>query len=286
MQSYTLCQEQLEAFRQNLLQEERSANTVEKYLRDTRAFFAWLAPDKQVSKEVVIAYKAHLAARYKGSSANSMLAAVNALLAFLGWGECRVRQLRVQRQNFRRAERELTKAEYQRLLNAAQSRKNRRLYLLMQTICGTGLRVSEHRFVTVEALRRGSVRVRSKGKERLVFLPPALVKQLLAYCDRQGVQSGPVFVTRSGNPLNRSNIWAAMKKLCVAAKVDARKVFPHNLRHLFALTYYRAQRDLLRLADLLGHSSIETTRIYTATSGAEQQRQVARLGLVSEEWAG
>lgn len=286
MQNCTLGLEQLNAFRQHLLREERSANTMAKYMRDVSAFFAWLAPGKQVSKEIVIAYKGHLAARYKGSSANSMLAAVNALLAFLGWGEFQVRQLRVQRQNFRRAERELTKAEYERLLKAAQSRKNRRLYLLMQTICGTGLRVSEHRFVTVEAVKKGAARVRSKGKERLVFLPPALAKQLLAYCKHQGIQSGPVFVTGGGKPLDRSNIWAAMKKLCAAARVDGRKVFPHNLRHLFALTYYRAQHDLLRLADLLGHSSIETTRIYTATSGAEQQRQVARLGLVSEDWVG
>ncbi len=270
----------LEAFRRCLVREERSANTVEKYLRDARAFYRFLGEDKRVDKERVIAYKQHLAEHYKTVSANSMLAAVNRLLLFLDWRECQVRLLRVQKRNFRETEKELTKSEYQRLLAAAKSSRNERLWLLMQAICGTGIRVSEHRFITVEAVRQGRAQVRNKGRERVVFFPAPLKKLLLDYCRRQGVGSGPVFVTRSGCPMDRSNIWAEMKRLCESAGVDSGKVFPHNLRHLFAVTYYQLEKDIVRLADVLGHASVETTRIYTATSGLEQKRLISRLGLV------
>ena len=208
-----------------------------------------------------------------------MLAAVNNLLGFLGWHECRVKQLRVQRQSFRQSERELTREEYQRLLRAAQSGKNERLYYLMQVICSTGIRVSEHKFVTVEAIRAGQARVRNKGKERLIFIPKELQKPLLRYCKQHGITSGAVFVTKTGKPMDRSNIWSDMKRLCEAARVDSGKVFPHNLRHLFALTYYRLEKDVVHLADILGHSSVETTRIYTATSGDDQRRVLSRLRL-------
>ena len=276
---HLLTTEKIEAFRTMLIAEERSADTVAKYVRDARAFFGFLPAGKQVGKEAVMAYKRYLTERYKATSVNSMLAAVNNLLGFLGWHECRVKQLRVQRQSFRQSERELTREEYQRLLRAAQSGKNERLYYLMQVICSTGLRVSEHKFVTVEAIRAGQARVRNKGKERLIFIPKELQKPLLRYCKQHGITSGAVFVTKSGKPLDRSNIWSDMKRLCEAARVDSGKVFPHNLRHLFALTYYRLEKDVVHLADILGHSSVETTRIYTATSGDEQKRVLSKLRL-------
>ncbi len=269
----------LEGFRAALTAEERSANTVEKYLRDARAFLRFLG-GRELGKEAVIAYKQRLTEDYRAASANSMLAAVNQLLAFLGRRDCQVKLLRTQRRSFRQADRELTKEEYRRLLAAAERGRNDRLLLLMQTICSTGLRVSEHRFITVEAVRQGHAQVCNKGRTREVFLPAQLKKMLLAYCRARGLERGPVFVTRAGNPLDRSNIWAEMKRLCGSAGVDSRKVFPHNLRHLFAVTYYRQEKDIVRLADVLGHSSVETTRIYTATSGAEQNRLISRLGLV------
>ncbi|MBC5579995.1 tyrosine-type recombinase/integrase [Anaerofilum sp. BX8] len=271
----------LESFRDHLVREERSSKTVEKYVRDARAFYFFLPPDKWLTKERVMDYKAHVTENYKTASANSMLVAVNRFLAFLGCGDCQVKLLKVQRANFRHAEKELSKEEYRRLLAAAQNKKNERLYLLMQTLCSTGLRVSEHRFVTAQALREGAVRVRSKGKERVVFLPPELIRQLRDYCARRRISAGPVFVTRTGRVLDRSNIWAEMKRLCLQARVAAQKVFPHNLRHLFALTYYRLKKDIVRLADVLGHSSVETTRIYTATTGREEKRLVSRLGLLA-----
>lgn len=280
MRQHSLTKQDIAAFEAMLVREERSAGTIAKYLRDVRAFLRFLPENGRVDKETVVAYKRQIAGAYRAASVNSMLVAVNNLLRFLGWHECRVKLLRVQRQNFRQSERELTREEYLRLLRAAQQGKNERLYFLMQTICSTGLRVSEHRFVTVEAVRAGQARVRNKGKERLVFLPKELQKPLLQYCKRRGITSGPVFVTRSGRALDRSNIWADMKRLCKAANVAEGKVFPHNLRHLFALTYYRVQKDVIHLADILGHASVDTTRIYTATSGREQKRLLSRLRLV------
>lgn len=271
----------LERFREYLVCEERSADTIAKYLRDLHAFYAFLPEDKRLNKEAVIAYKTNLAARYKISSVNSMLVAVNRLLEFFDRRDCQVKLFKFQRASFRKAEKELTKAEYQRLLHAAHHQKNMRLYLLLQALCSTGLRVSEHRFITVEALKRGAAQVRNKGKERIVFLPRELASQLLDYCRREGITAGAVFITRSGAPLDRSNIWAMMKRLCTEAHVDPGKVYPHNLRHLFALTYYSLEKDIIHLADILGHSSVETTRIYTATSGQEQKRILARLGLLA-----
>lgn len=279
-ENYILTGKIIEEYRTKLLEEERSAGTVSKYMRDIQTFFAFLPDDRLVNKEVVIAYKKYLSENYKGSSANSMLVALNGLLGFVGWNDCKVKLLRIQRQNFRSSDRELTKEEYQRLLRAAKSCSNERLYLLMQAICSTGIRVSEHRFITVQSLKDGVIHVSNKGKERVVFIPGKLIKPLQDYCRRHGISSGPVFVTRSGRPLDRSNIWSAMKKLGQDAGVDARKIYPHNLRHLFAITYYQLERDIIHLADVLGHSSVETTRIYTATSTREQQRVLSRLGLV------
>lgn len=259
--------------------QERSAATISKYLRDVRAFCAFLE-GRELDKAAVVAYKESLEARYAAASVNSMLAAINGFTEFLGRGECRVRQLRVQRRAFLSREKELDKTEYLRLLAAAQDGKNRRLYLLMQTVCSTGIRISELRFITVQAVRLGRAEVTGKGKTRTIFLPRRLCRELLRYTAQCRLRRGPVFVTRSGKPIDRSNVWREMKVVCARAGVDAGKVFPHNLRHLFARSYYAIDRDIAHLADLLGHSSIDTTRIYTMTSGEEQEERIAQLGLI------
>jgi site-specific recombinase XerD len=231
-------------------------------------------------KAVAIAYKQDIAKRYAASSVNSMLAALNNFFAFMGWG-VKVRPLKIQRQTFARADKELSRAEYERLLAAAQREDNERLYLLMKTICSTGIRVSELCCITVAAAREGKAEVTNKGKTRTVFLPEKLQRELLKYARKHGLSTGAVFVTKSGRPLDRSAIWAAMKKLCATAGVAPSKVFPHNLRHLFARTFYALDKDIARLADLLGHSSIDTTRIYIMESGEEHRRCVNLLGLVT-----
>lgn len=227
-----------------------------------------------------MAYKQRLAESYAVSSANSMLAAVNYYLRLIGRPDCTVKAFKLQREAFRREERELTRKEYFRLLDAAQKKGNRRLYLIMETICATAIRVSELRFITVQALRCRQAAVSMKGKTRTILLPGPLCRVLLHYASGRGIRKGSVFVTRSGRPLDRNNILHAMKALCRLAGVAASKVFPHNLRHLFAVTFYRAERDICRLADLLGHSNINTTRIYTSVSQAEQRRCIERLGLL------
>lgn len=261
-----------------LRESERAASTIQKYEHALRRFFA--QAQGGVTKEAVIRYKEGLLQRRAASGVNGELAALNGFFAYMEWHECRVRPVRVQRRAFCDPERELRREEYLRLVNAARRRKNERLALLMQTICSTGIRVSELASLTVEAVRRGQMEVHNKGKSRVVLLPGGLCAKLTRYCEARGVRQGCVFVTRSGAPLNRSNIWAMMKALCGAARVDARKVFPHNLRHLFARCFYEAQKDIEHLATILGHSSINTTRIYTCTSGAEHRRQIERLHLL------
>lgn len=260
-----------------LRREEKSPLTCEKYLRDVRTFLAWLA-GRELRKEEVLAYKARLLERYAVSSANSMLSSLNHFLDFSGRPDCKVKQFKRQREIFASREKELSRQDYQRLLRAAKH--DPRLCLLMQTICSTGIRVSEHRFITVEAARRGVAQVQCKGKLRSVLLPRKLCRALLSYAASCGITQGSIFITRRGNPLDRSRIWADMKKLCRTAGVPAEKVFPHNLRHLFARTYYAVEKDVVRLADLLGHSSINTTRIYTMESGTEHRRQIERLPLL------
>ncbi|MDE7042167.1 MAG: tyrosine-type recombinase/integrase [Oscillospiraceae bacterium] len=210
-----------------------------------------------------------------------MLSAVNRLLKFLGREECRVRSLRIQRRTFREQSRELTRGEYQRLLDAAAGLGRERLALLMETICATGIRVSEVQYITVEAARAGRTEIRLKGKIRTILLPSKLCRKLLKYARKQKTASGEIFLTRSGAPVSRRQIWREMKALCKEAGVEASKVFPHNLRHLFATAFYRACRDIVKLADVLGHSSIDTTRIYLITTGAEHARQMEKLGLVT-----
>ena len=273
---------QIKQFQSVLMNNEQSTATIQKYLRDVKAFWTF-AGDVTVTKETVIQYKRYLQENYKPSSVNSMLAAINSFFRVMGWFECVVKTLKVQRQAFRSRERELTREEYFRLLKAAKDKENIRLYLLMQTLCSTGIRVSELPFITVEAVRSGRAAVCLKGKNRIVLLPANLCRELLRYARKKGIKKGSIFVTRSGRPMDRSNILHEMKNLCPEAGVERNKVFPHNLRHLFACLFYKAEKDLSRLADLLGHSNINTTRIYTCVSGNEQERQIENLGLVLTE---
>ena len=280
MNIYGEFQEKLCLFRNYLLGEERSAATIEKYGRDVLAFLSWLSDREEISKEVVVGYKQAIIGKYKTTSANSMLVSVNRFLDFIGKKDCQVKLFKIQRNPFRKKDKELTKEEYNRLILAAKAKSSSRLFLMIQAMCSTGIRVSEHRFITREALERGRITIYNKGKERVVFLPKKLKKCLLQYCRQNGIYSGPVFVTKSGTPVNRCNVWAEMKALCKEAGVSPEKVFPHNLRHLFAVTYYRMQKDIVHLADILGHSNIEYTRIYTFTSEEEHARVLSRMCLL------
>lgn len=281
MKEHKMEAEQIGSFAAFLCSEERAPGTTEKYLRDVRAFALWLG-GRPVTKETASDWKAHLLdAGYVPATINSMLAALNGFFRFLGWDDCRVKFLKIQRKLFRDPGRELSRAEYGRLILAAQSRGRERLALLLEAIGATGVRVSEVSCLTVEAARLGRAEISLKGKIRTILISGKLCRKLLKYAKKQKIASGEIFLTRSGKGLSRRQIWAEMKALCKAADVDPRKVFPHNLRHLFATVFYRACKDIARLADVLGHSSIETTRIYLVTSGAEHSRQLERLGLVS-----
>lgn len=266
-------------FKSFLIEEEKSKATLEKYMRDIKAFYAW-ASDKELTKLCVLNYKEFLTEKYAVASVNSMLSSINSFFAYLEWYELRVKTIKVQKQIFASNEKELTKSEYERLLSAAKAKSNQRLYLLMQTICSTGIRVSELRFITVEALGAGRAEINCKGKRRTAFLPTELCKMLKNYVQEHKIKSGAVFVSKNGNPLDRSNIWSDMKRLCKEVGVSEKKVFPHNLRHLFARTYYTLQKDIVRLADILGHSSVNTTRIYTMETGEIHRKQIQRLGLL------
>lgn len=269
----------VDRFLRYLINEEKSACTQEKYRRDLSAFTTWLN-GSTLDKAAVLAYKDYLIEHYAPASVNSILSALNSFFTYYERHDLRVKTLKIQRALFASKDRELSKEEYGRLLDAAKSKNNERLYLLMQTVCSTGIRVSELRFITVEAVGRGMAEIRCKGKIRQVFLPRALCAKLTAYSRKQKRTSGAVFVSRTGKPLDRCNIWAEMKKLCAAAGVSRQKVFPHNLRHLFARTYYSLQKDIVRLADVLGHSHVDTTRIYTMETGEIHKRQIERLGLL------
>ena len=259
--------------------EERSSGTIEKYLRDIRAFSIWLQ-GRAVTKECLTGWKEYLLEQhYAPVTINSMLAALNGLFRFLGW-EYHIKFLKIQRKIFRDKSRELNQEEYKRLLAAALEQGKERLALLMETICATGIRVSEAKFITVESVRGGCADIALKGKIRTILIPGKLARKLLEYAKKQKTVSGEIFLTENGKRLNRCQIWAEMKKLCRTAGVEASKVFPHNLRHLFARVFYTACRDIVRLADVLGHTSIETTRIYLMTSGTEYASQLERLGLI------
>ena len=280
MKTYAMTREQIQAYAESLRMEERSESTVRKYASALTALYGRLPEDKSVTKERLLAWKAELSAKNAASTVNVMISAVNGFFAFLSWDALRVKQVKTQRRIYRDTDRELTKAEYMRLLNAARDKGNPRLYYLMQTLGSTGIRVSELRYVTVEALRTGSAVADCKGKRRVILIPKKLRKKLLAYCGERNIVSGPAFVTRNGKPLNRSNVWKELQRLCELAHVNRRKVFPHNFRHLFAVTFYRMEKDIAKLADVLGHASISTTRIYIMESGAEHERQIEKLGLI------
>lgn len=281
MKERRLTSAEISSYGDSLRREERAVATVDKYLRDVRAFALWL-DGRPVTKETAAVWKGVLTERgYASATVNAKLSALNGLFRSLGWEECRVKFLKVQRRVFRETSRELTRGEYGRLMETARRQGPGWLAMAMETLCGLGLRVSELGYITVEAARAGQAEVALKGKIRTVVLPGKLARKLLRYAKKQKIASGAVFRTGDGAPLSRFQIWRAMKSLCAAAGVAPTKVFPHNLRHLFAATFYRATRDIVKLADILGHSSIDTTRIYLLTSGAEHARQMERLGLVS-----
>jgi site-specific recombinase XerD len=275
--AYIITQPLLSAFHQHLRDSERASATIEKYLRDVTAFSLYIG-DSAITKESLIDYKQHLQDSYAPASVNSMLSALNHFFTWCGW-ELHVRALKIQHKLFRDEEKELSKEEYLRLLDAAWN-KSERLWLLIQTIGSTGIRVSELQYITVEAAKKGRTDIQCKGKTRTILLPLDLRKELIRYAKLHGIKNGPIFLTKTGRVMNRSNIWRALKSLCEAAGVLASKVFPHNLRHLFATTFYEAAKDIARLADVLGHSSINTTRIYIATSGQFHSQIIEGLGLI------
>ena len=266
-------------FKEHLILEERSAATVEKYIRDVTAF-SFFSDGEEITKETVIAYKRHLQEKYAVRSVNSMLASVNSLFVFLGWHDLKVKSLKLQQQVFCSEEKELTKAEYTRLCRTAERKHNERLNLILQTICGTGIRVSELQYITVEAVKCGEAVVSLKGKTRSVFIVKELKQKLLRYAAEQNIKSGMIFVTRTSKPISRTNIWREMKALCDEANVNPQKVFPHNLRHLFARVFYGIEKDIAKLADILGHSSINTTRIYIISTGTEHRRRMENMRLI------
>ncbi len=277
----TITDSHLAAFASYLRREERSCGTIRKYLHDVRTFQTWLG-GRTVTRELVTAWKGALLASGKApGTVNGSLAALHSFLAFTGQGDFRVKYLKLQRQTFRDSSRELQKEEYARLVETAKIRKKPRLALLLETICGTGIRVSEVKYITLEAARRGRADISLKGKVRTILIPGKLARKLQKYAQKQKIASGEIFLTKSGKSLSRRQIWGEMKRLCKAAGVEESKVFPHNLRHLFARAFYKASRDIVKLADVLGHSSIETTRIYLITTGAEHARQLERLGFIT-----
>lgn len=278
-ENYKLTLKSIEQYAAYLREEERANNTILKYVHDLNALYRWL-DNRPLTKAVLIEWKEHLIDVYAPTSVNSMLAAANSFFKSMGWQEMVVKPLKIQKTLFCDEHREITKEEYIRLVKTARREGNERLSLILQAICATGIRVSELQFITAEAVRMGRTEVNNKGKLRIIFLPDGLCGLLAEYLQREGRNSGPVFVTCNGKPIDRSNIWRDMKKLCESAGVESEKVFPHNLRHLFAKIYYTIEKDLSRLADILGHSSISTTRIYTMESGRNHVRQIGRMELV------
>ncbi len=275
----TITQDSIEKFKNYLINEEKASATLEKYMRDIKAFFEWTS-GAEIDKRKVLDYKESLIGEFAPASVNSVLSSLNSFFEFNHWYEMKVKMLKIQKQIFAQKDKELSKAEYERLLDAAKAKSNERLYLLMQTICSSGIRVSELQYITVEAVKLRKATINCKGKMRIVILPKELCRMLTEYAKTKKITSGSVFVTKTGKPLDRSTIWKMMKALCESARVSKDKVFPHNLRHLFARTFYTLQKDIVRLADILGHSSVNTTRIYTMETGEIHRRQIQKLGLL------
>ncbi len=279
--NHTIREEDLCRFSRHLHDLEYAPGSIEKYLRDLTAFQHWLA-GRTVTQREIAAWKEYLhSLGCRSETINTKLSALNRFFAFQGWSGLRARYYRIQRRFFRSTEREMTREDYGRLLSTAEGMGKTRLALLMETICATGIRVSEVKYITLEALRAGRAEISLKGKVRTILIPGKLCRKLERYAKKQNIATGEIFLTRRGKGLSRRQIWAEMKALCARAGVAASKVFPHNLRHLFARTFYRASRDVAQLADVLGHSSIETTRIYLLSTGANHTRQLERLGLIS-----
>ena len=279
MEERILTADIIEDFRKNLELQVFSTSTIEKYIRDVKAFSVY-AENAAITKEKVIAYKKYLRNNYAVRSVNSMLACINSLFNSLEWHDLKVKSLNLQQQVFCSEDRELTKAEYARLCKTAKRKKNKRLNLILQTICGTGIRVSELQYITVEAAKQGEAVVNCKAKTRSVFIVKELKQKLLRYAAEQNIKSGMIFVTRTGKLISRTNIWREMKALCVEANVNPEKVFPHNLRHLFARVFYGIEKDIAKLADILGHSSINTTRIYIISTGTEHRKRMENMQLI------
>lgn len=274
-----LNQEKLRQFEDYLVCEERSNATIEKYLHDMRTFYEFVG-DREVVKSIVLDYKNELISTHAVTSANSMIAAVNVFFRFCGWYDLCIKQYKIQKSAFCPEEKELTKAEYIRLVQASRKKGNERLNLIIQTICGTGIRVSELQYITLEAVKKGEAFVNCKGKNRRIFIVEELRKKLLRYIRERGIQSGAIFITKNGKNISRHNIWRDMKALCKDAGVSSTKVFPHNLRHLFARTFYGIEKDIAKLADILGHTSINTTRIYIITTATEHKRKMENMRLI------
>ncbi len=269
----------IEEFKCYLMEEEKSSATLEKYIRDVNMFMKW-SQNCEITKARVLEYKNELTERYAPASVNSILSSLNSFFNYSQWHECKVKSVKIQKQIFTNKDKELTKEEYGRLLQAASNRKNKKLFYLMQTMCSLGIRVSELKYVDVTAVKTGQARINCKGKIRIVILPKKLCKILKGYIKESGISKGAVFVSKGGRPLDRSNIWKMLKSLCEEANVSKDKVFPHNLRHLFARTYYSIQKDIVRLADILGHSNVNTTRIYTMESCELHRKHIEKLGLL------
>ena len=269
----------IEEFKKHLILEERSTSTIEKYIRDVKSFANFVNGD-EITKETVINYKKYLQENYAVRSVNSMLASINSIFAFLDWHELKVKSIKLQQQIYCPEEKELTKAEYARLCRTANQKHNKRLNLILQTICGTGIRVSELQYITVEAAKQGEAVVNCKSKTRSVFIVKELKQKLLRYAAEQNIKNGIIFVTKTGKAISRTNIWREMKALCAEANVNPQKVFPHNLRHLFARVFYGIEKDIAKLADILGHSSINTTRIYIISTGTEHRMRMENMRLI------
>lgn len=269
----------IDTFIEHLVIAEKSKNTILKYVHDVK-LFASFADGKRIDKIITLRYKEMLEEKYATASVNSMIASLNAFLRFVGCSECCVKQLKVQKMVYCPTEKEISKEEYFRLVKTARNEGEEQLCLIMQTICSLGIRISELEYITVEAIYKGEAKVNCKGKIRKVFIVKDLQRLLLKYIEKKNIVSGAVFVTKTGKPVNRSNVWRKMKELCQKAQVDPQKVFPHNLRHLFARTFYEIEKDIAKLADILGHSNINTTRIYIITTCCEHRKRMERMRLV------
>ena len=275
-----LTEREFDQFEDYLRHDEREESTIEAYLRSLTRFAEW-ADGRAVTKELAMEWKTALSeSGYRPISVNAMLAAVNKFFICMGREDCKVKYLKLQRQMFRKSEKDLSKEEYQRLVQAAHEKGDLRMELILETICATGIRVGELKYITVEAIRAGVAEIALKGKIRTILLPRRLCRKLQKYAKQQKIASGKIFLTRDGRPVSRQYVWTRMKALCEPAGVERTKVFPHNLRSLFARSFYGSCHDVVRLADVLGHSSIETTRIYLMSTGRECVRQLDKLGLV------